>query len=56
VERKLHNEELCDLYSLLGIIRIVKSRRMSMDGGEEEGVSVVGGKTTGKETTRKIKM
>jgi hypothetical protein len=26
--RKLHNEELNDLYSLLSIIRIIKSRRM----------------------------
>jgi hypothetical protein len=26
--RKLHNEEVRDLYSLLGIIRIIKSRRM----------------------------
>jgi hypothetical protein len=27
-ERKLHNEELCDLYSSPSIIRIIKSRRM----------------------------
>ena len=26
--RKLHNEELCDLYCLPNIIRVVKSRRM----------------------------
>jgi hypothetical protein len=26
--RKLHNEELCDLYSLPNIIKIMKSRRM----------------------------
>jgi hypothetical protein len=26
--RKLHNEELCDLYSLPNIVRVVKSRRM----------------------------
>jgi hypothetical protein len=26
--RKLHNEELLDLYSSLSIIRIIKSRRM----------------------------
>jgi hypothetical protein len=25
---KLHNEELCDLYSSPSIIRIIKSRRM----------------------------
>jgi hypothetical protein len=28
--RKLHNEELHDLYSSPSIIRIIKSRRMSM--------------------------
>jgi hypothetical protein len=26
--RKLHNEELCDLYSSPSILRIIKSRRM----------------------------
>jgi hypothetical protein len=26
--RKLHNEELCDLYSTPSIIRMIKSRRM----------------------------
>jgi len=26
--RELHNEELCDLYSLPNIIRLIKSRRM----------------------------
>jgi hypothetical protein len=26
--RKLHNEELCDVYSSPSIIRIIKSRRM----------------------------
>jgi hypothetical protein len=30
--RKLHNEELCDLYSLPSIIRIMKSRRMRWAG------------------------
>jgi hypothetical protein len=30
--RKLHNEELCDLYSSSSIIRIVKSRRMRWPG------------------------
>jgi hypothetical protein len=38
--RKLHNEELRDLYSSPSIIRIMKSRRMggpcSTNGGEEE--------------------
>jgi hypothetical protein len=42
--RKLHNEELRDLYSSLSIIRIVKSMRMRWAGhvvrmeGEEERV------------------
>jgi hypothetical protein len=30
--RKLHNEELCDLYSSPSIIRIIKSRRMRWTG------------------------
>jgi hypothetical protein len=30
--RKLHNDELRDLYSLPSIIRIIKSRRMSWAG------------------------
>ena len=30
--RKLHNEELRDLYSLPNIVRVVKSRRMSWAG------------------------
>jgi hypothetical protein len=38
--RKLHNEELHNLYSLPNIVRIIKSRRMgracSTNGGEEE--------------------
>jgi hypothetical protein len=29
---KLHNEELCDLYSARSIIRIIKSRRMRWAG------------------------
>jgi len=32
VWRKLHNEELSDLYSLLNIVRVVKSRRMRWAG------------------------
>ena len=32
--RKLHNEELNDLYSLLNIVRVVKSRRMRWAGHE----------------------
>ena len=30
--RKLHNEKLCDLYSLPNIVRVVKSRRMRWAG------------------------
>jgi hypothetical protein len=30
--RKLHNEELCDLYSSRSIIRIIKSRRIRWEG------------------------
>jgi hypothetical protein len=30
--RKLHNEELNDLYSLPNIVRVVKSRKNKMDG------------------------
>ena len=41
--RKLHNEELNDLYSLPNIVRVVKSRRMRWPGhvarmGEDRGV------------------
>jgi hypothetical protein len=41
--RKLHNEELNDLYSLPNIVRVVKSRRMRWAGhvarmGKERGV------------------
>jgi hypothetical protein len=30
--RKLHNEELCNLYSSPSIIRMIKSRRMRWEG------------------------
>jgi hypothetical protein len=30
--RKLHNEELCDLYSLSSIIRIMKAKMMRWEG------------------------
>jgi hypothetical protein len=44
--RKLHNEELNDLYSLPNIVRVVKSRRIRWAGhvacmGEERGVHKV---------------
>ena len=52
--RKLHNEELNDLYSLPNIVRVVKSRRMRWAGhvarmGEERVVQrVLVGKPEGK--------
>jgi hypothetical protein len=44
--RKLHNEELNDLYSSLNIIRVIKSRRMLWVGhvartGRVEGYTVI---------------
>jgi hypothetical protein len=58
--RKLHNEELRDLYSSPSIIRIIKSRMRwrgprNTNWGEEERVYIIGGKGRGKETTRKTK-
>jgi hypothetical protein len=59
--RKLHNEDLRDLYSSPSIIRIIKSRRMrwarhvARMGGKEKCVYVIGGKARGKETTKKTK-
>jgi hypothetical protein len=53
--RKLHNEDLNDLYSLPNIVRVVKSRRMRWAGhvarmGEERGGHrILVGKTEGKE-------
>jgi hypothetical protein len=52
--RKLHNEELKDLYSLPNIVRVVKSRRMRWAGhvarmGEDRGVHrVLVGRPKGK--------
>jgi len=52
--RKLHNEELNDLYTLPNIVRVVKSRRMRWAGhaarmGEDRGVQrVLVGKPEGK--------
>ena len=52
--RKLHNEELSDLYSLPSIVRVVKSRRVTWAGhvacvGEGRGVyRVLIGKPEGK--------
>jgi len=52
--RRLHNEELNDLYSSPNIVRVIKSRRMSWAGhvapmGEEKGVyRVLVGKPEGR--------
>ena len=52
--RRLHNEELNDLYSSLNIVRVIKSRRMRWAGhvarmGEERGADrVLAGKPEGK--------
>jgi len=57
--RKLHNEELSDLYSLPNIVRVVKSRRMRWAGhvahmGEGRGVyRVLVGKPQGKRPLRR---
>jgi hypothetical protein len=57
--RKLHNEELNDLYCSPNIFRMIKSRRMRQAGhaarvGEEETcIQDFGGETRGKETTWK---
>jgi hypothetical protein len=58
--RKVHNEELHNLYSSPDIIRQVKSRRMRWAGHVarmgEESVQDFGGKARRKETTWKSKV
>jgi len=57
--RKLHNEELNDLYSLPNIVRVVKSRQIRWAGhvarmGEDRGVHrVLVGKPEGKRPLRR---
>jgi hypothetical protein len=57
--RRLHNEELNDLYSSPNIVRVIKSRRMRLAGhvarmGEERGVyRVFVGKPDGKRQLRR---
>jgi hypothetical protein len=53
--RKLHNEELHNLYSSPVIIRMIKSRRMrwAWHGGEDECIYDISGKSRKKESTRK---
>jgi hypothetical protein len=54
--RKLHNEELNDLYTSPNIVRVIKSRRMRWAGrvvrmGREEALQGYGGEFWGKETS-----
>jgi len=54
--RRLHKEELSDLYSSPNIVRVIKWRRMRWAGhvarmGEERGRKGLGGETGWKETT-----
>jgi hypothetical protein len=51
--RKLHNEELHNLYSSPSIIRIIKLRRMRWVGHVARMGEIIGRKARGKETTRK---
>jgi hypothetical protein len=59
--RKLHNEELNDLYSIPNIVRVVKSRRMRWAGhvvrmGEDSGVHrVLVGKPEGKRSLGRLR-
>jgi hypothetical protein len=56
--RRLHNKELCALYSSPNIIRVIKSRRLRWAGhvarmGEKRCIQGSSGETWGKETTWK---
>jgi hypothetical protein len=55
--RKLHNEELHNLYSSPSVIRMIKTREMgrtcSKSGEEDECILGFGGKARRKETTSK---
>jgi hypothetical protein len=59
--RKLHNEELHNLYSTPSVIRMVKSMRMKWEGHlalrrrRRRILQVIGGKTRRKGITRKTK-
>jgi hypothetical protein len=60
-QRKLHNQELCNLYSSPNIIRMIKKRRMRRAGhlvqmGRQGRMYVVDGKARRGDTTRKTKM
>ena len=55
--RRLHNEELSDLFFSPNVVRVIKSRRMrwvvhvARMEGEERCIQGFGGETLGKETT-----
>ena len=54
--RKLHTEELNDLYCSPNMVRVITSRRMRLAGhvahrSEERRIQSFGGETRGKETT-----
>jgi hypothetical protein len=57
--RKLHNEELNDLFSSPNVFRVIRSRRMGWDGhvvrmgGEQRFIEGFGEETLGKESTLK---
>ena len=49
--RRVHNEELNDLYSSPNIVRVIKSRRMRWVGHVARMGEGLGGESRGKETT-----
>jgi hypothetical protein len=56
--RKLHNEELRNLYSSLNILRMIKARRVracNIHGGKEKCIKDSGGNDRKKETIKKTK-
>jgi hypothetical protein len=54
--RKLHNEELHNLYSSPNIIRMIKSRRMSTNGAKRTAYRILVGKPEGKRPLGRLKM
>jgi hypothetical protein len=57
-KRKLHNEELHNLYTSPNIIRLIKSRRIRWTGHaarmEKRNAYMIGGKTRRQDTPRKV--
>jgi hypothetical protein len=54
--RKLHNEELNNLYSSPNIIRMIKSRRMSRNGAKKTAYRILVGKPEGKRSLGRPKL